>query len=337
MRAQIDLRLLDEDGARVFGPGPRGLLRAVGATHSLSAAAAQIGMSYSKALRIVRNAERGLGVRLLERRIGGADGGGSKLTPQAVDLLARYDVWERQVRATGEALMGSVFAGVAGVPRVGLVVMASGEARRFGAQKLLQPVGASAPDDPNGARTLLELTLSRVPTDAVDLVVASRWPEVQALCERLGVRCVTPAGPLQSDTLRAGLAAFADRPGCVFLPGDQPLVEPGSIRAVVRRLALAPGAIVRLGWQGRPGSPMAFPAELFDALAALGGDVGGSALLARPELAARVELVEATRAEELLDVDTPDALDRVRGILESEAASGAGAAPASQASDVERG
>lgn len=331
MRAQIDLRLLGEDGGRVFGPGPRDLLRAVAATHSLSAAAAQVGMSYSKALRIVRSAERGLGMQLLERRIGGADGGGSRLTPQAEDLLARYDVWERQVRATGEHLMGSVFAGVAGMPRMGLVVMASGEARRFGAQKLLAPVGVPAPDDPPGARSLLELTLSRVPTDAVDLVVASRWPEVAALCDRLGVRCVEPEGPLQSDTLRAGLAAFADRPGCVFLPGDQPLVEPASIRAVARRLALSPGAIVRLGWQGRPGSPMAFPAELFHALAALEGDVGGSALLARPELAARVELVEATRAEELLDVDIPDALERVRGILESDAAS------EPQAQDAERG
>lgn len=322
MRAQVELRLVSEAGDRAFGPGPWDLLRRVRDTHSLSAAASSAGMSYSKALRIVRTAEEGLGVRLLDRRIGGADGGGSRLTPDAEDILERYEVWDREVRAMGERLVGSTFAGVAGMPRVGCVVMASGEARRFGSQKLLQPLGE---------RTLLERTLSRVPTDDVDLVVASRWSEVRELCDRLGVRCVTPAGPLQSDTLRAGLGALADGPGCVFLPGDQPLVSPASIRAVARRLALSPGAIVRLAWQGRPGSPMAFPSELFAALAALEGDVGGSALLGRPELARRVELVEAERAEELVDVDTPDALERVRALLEADTT------PEAKAPGAERG
>lgn len=322
MRAEIDLRLLGDDGIRAFGPGPFDLLSHVRETHSLSSAASEAGMSYSKALSVVRTAEEGLGFRLLDRRIGGPDGGGSWLTPEAEDMLDRYQVWDREVRSMGERLVASVFAGVAGMPRVGCVVMASGEARRFGAQKLLEPLCVPAADDAAATPCLLEQNLSRVPTDAVDLVVASRWPQVQALCDRLGVRWVEPEGPLQSDTLRAGLAAFGDRSGCLFLPADQPLVSPESIRAVARQLSLAPGAIARLGWQGRAGSPMAFPAELFGALAALQGDVGGSALLARPELAARVRLVEAERPEELLDVDTPDDLDRVREILGAEAEDG---------------
>lgn len=324
MRAQIDLRLLGEGDSRAFGPGPYELLGHVRRTHNLSSAANMMGISYSKALRVVRRAEQGLGIRLLDRRIGGADGGGSWLTPEAEEVLDRYQVWEQEVRSMGERLMASTFAGMGGMPRMGCVVMASGQSRRFGAQKLLEPVGVGGPDDPAGQRTLLEQTLSRVPTDAVDLVVASQWPQVREVCDRLGVACVTPEGPLQSDTLRAGLSAFADRPGCLFLPGDQPLVRPESIRAVALRLSLTPGAIVRLGWQGRPGSPMAFPAELFDALMALEGDVGGSGLLARPELAARVQLVEAAREEELIDVDTPDVLDRVRAAIEADEAAAAG-------------
>lgn len=309
MRAEVELRLVDEEGRRVFGPGPWNILRRVRDTHSLSAAANEAGMSYSKALRIVRAAEEGLGVRLLDRRIGGADGGGSRLTPAAEDILERYEVWDGAVRSMGERLVSTAFAGVAGMPRVGCVVLASGEARRFGAQKLLSDLGGSA---------LLEHTVSRVPTDAVDLAVVSRWPEVNELCGRMGVRCVTPEGPLQSDTVRAGLVVFADRPGCIFLPGDQPLVAPESIRAIARRLSVEPGAIVRLAWQGSQGSPMAFPAELFAALTALEGDVGGSALLDRPELARRVVCVEASDERELWDVDTPAVLERVAAVLPQE-------------------
>ena len=59
--------------------------------------------------------------------------------------------------------------------------------------------------------------------------------------------------------------------------------------------------------------------------------MGGSALLGRPELARRVELVEAERAEELVDVDTPDALERVRALLEADTT------PEAKAPGAERG
>ena len=80
---------LDNDG-KAFGDGHARLLQLVEESGSLSRAAAAMGMSYTKAWHLVRQLEAVLGFKLLERRTGGAEGGGSRLTPLAQELLERY-------------------------------------------------------------------------------------------------------------------------------------------------------------------------------------------------------------------------------------------------------
>lgn len=75
---------------RAFGDGPARLLDGVERAGSLRKAATELGMSYNKAWRILHAAEQRLGFALLDRSVGGSLGGGSHLTPQAQDLLARY-------------------------------------------------------------------------------------------------------------------------------------------------------------------------------------------------------------------------------------------------------
>jgi len=87
---------LDRNG-KAFGEGPYRLLRNVERTGSLSKAAAGMGMSYSKAWRLMRNLEKRLNFVLLERHTGGASGGGSLITPKARDLLDRYEKFQKDV------------------------------------------------------------------------------------------------------------------------------------------------------------------------------------------------------------------------------------------------
>jgi len=91
---------LENDG-KVFGRGPYALLKGVEETSSLHQAAARMGMSYSKAWRIISNAEKKLGFFLLARTRGGLDGGGSKITPAAKELMGRCEHLEKDV---GEAI-----------------------------------------------------------------------------------------------------------------------------------------------------------------------------------------------------------------------------------------
>ena len=102
MRPQVRAYVYD-NGDRVFGPGPRDLLRGVDRTGSLSAAAAGMGMAYTKATRLVCDAERAFGIRLLERKVGGSHGGGSRLTDAARELLDAYGRYEADVRAAAQA------------------------------------------------------------------------------------------------------------------------------------------------------------------------------------------------------------------------------------------
>ena len=76
--ARIKLTLHTEE--RFFGPGICELLEKIQETGSIQAAAAEMGMSYSKAWRILNRAEQEMGTRLIIRKSGGREGGSSNLT-----------------------------------------------------------------------------------------------------------------------------------------------------------------------------------------------------------------------------------------------------------------
>ena len=91
VRAVTKIIFFDDSGEKFFGEGPCRLLTAVEETGSLRAAALSMGMAYSKALKLVKNAEAALGFPLTMRTTGGRDGGGSVLTPQGKEWLKKYE------------------------------------------------------------------------------------------------------------------------------------------------------------------------------------------------------------------------------------------------------
>lgn len=93
MKAVTRIFFETEDGQKFFGKGPCQLLRLVEETGSLRSAAQRMGMAYTKALRLLKNAEAGLGFALTERTTGGRDGGGSCLTRQGKEWLERYEAY----------------------------------------------------------------------------------------------------------------------------------------------------------------------------------------------------------------------------------------------------
>lgn len=217
---------------------------------------------------------------------------------------------------------------------IGCVVMASGEGRRFSdvpGAKLLAPVAGT----PLVERTVRSVPRGVLASDSGDLlpgfdvVVATRWPRVAELACALGVGCMLHGGSERSASVRAGLEFGAMRwDGCLFVPGDQPLVRSETYARLVEAFLADPSACVRLAWQGSPASPALFPRRLFGALLALEGPDGGRSVLAGEE---RVTLVEAGGPEELWDIDAPDDVSRVEAALEArkdKTAGRGGAAPA---------
>ncbi len=92
----ITLRLYREQ--KVFGPGVAELLETVRDTRSLRSAAMRMDMAYSKAWKVIKAAEEGLGFPLLNTVTGGVQGGGATLTSQAEDLLSRFRAFEAECR-----------------------------------------------------------------------------------------------------------------------------------------------------------------------------------------------------------------------------------------------
>lgn len=96
----LSLRLYGPDKA--FGPGPMQLLSGVERTGSLHKAAAEMGMAYSKAWKLIRDLESAWGFPLLTRRTGGAKGGSSQLTGPGKDILCRYEAMLEEVNKAAE-------------------------------------------------------------------------------------------------------------------------------------------------------------------------------------------------------------------------------------------
>jgi len=104
------------------------------------------------------------------------------------------------------------------------------------------------------------------------------------------------------DSIAAGVSIHASASGWLVLPGDMPLVQPSSLRAVADALDQQPIAFAQ--HRGRRGHPVGFGAELFSELVMLKGDEGARRLLARYPTAA----VELDDPGVLFDIDTIDDL-----------------------------
>ena len=83
---------LEVGGEPVFGQGRDKLLRLIKNSGSINAAAKSMGIPYRKAWTYLDVMEKRLGFPLVNRLKGGVGGGESSLTPQAEDLLEKFDL-----------------------------------------------------------------------------------------------------------------------------------------------------------------------------------------------------------------------------------------------------
>ena len=185
--------------------------------------------------------------------------------------------------------------------KIGCVVLAAGNARRFGSNKLKAEVDGES---------LIRRALEAIPSGLVTVVV-SQYPEILALAGEYGFAAVLNDQPGLglSRSVRLGLEQLLDCDGVLFLVADQPWLKRDSAEALAALWAQNPGKIAAMAHDGVRGNPCLFPARFYPELLELTGDRGGSAVIRRHEDA--LILLE-TDALELADVDTPAALEQAR-------------------------
>ena len=185
--------------------------------------------------------------------------------------------------------------------KVGCVIMASGLGKRFGGNKLMadfhgEPMILRALDASRGLKE--------------NRVVVTRHEDVAKLCRAHGVKVVLHDLPHRSDTVRLGMEALGDVDGCMFLPADQPLLQPETVEQVVAHWVNHQQRIVRPFYEDTPGSPVIFPRWTFEQLRNLPeGKGGGWVMKQYPE---SMEPVPISDPYELMDADTPETLEILR-------------------------
>lgn len=88
---------LKENNIKILGKGPKMLLLEIDKLGSLRQAASSMNLSYTKAWNMILNLEKGSGIKILKKRIGGENGGGSTLTEEARVLIKKFDELEMEV------------------------------------------------------------------------------------------------------------------------------------------------------------------------------------------------------------------------------------------------
>lgn len=187
--------------------------------------------------------------------------------------------------------------------KLGCVVMAAGNAARFGENKLAAQLRG---------RSLILRALEAVPPECFsNVVVVTQYPEIMRLAEKFHFAALCNNHPEYgvSHTIELGLTTLRDCQGVMFLVSDQPLLRRESVAALARLWREHPGDLAALSHGGVRGNPCVFPQRYFPELLELREDHGGSAVIRRHE--EHLRLLEVP-AEELADVDTVQALEALR-------------------------
>jgi molybdenum cofactor cytidylyltransferase len=192
-------------------------------------------------------------------------------------------------------------------PQIGGLILAAGEARRFGGQKLLAPLDG---------RPLLQHVIDAANASSLEdiaLVVGAGADDLVAHLDLGRTRVVTNPDPTRglASSLQAGLRALDPRlHAALVLLGDVPGVTTALIDELVTRGRETRASAVVSVWRGRRSPPVVLHKSLWAAALALQGDIGMREVLKNTDV---VEFAITNALGSLDDIDTREDHARVSG------------------------
>lgn len=195
-------------------------------------------------------------------------------------------------------------------PKIGGLILAAGQSRRMGKEnKLLAEV--------NGKPMVRHVADAVAASKAASMTVVLGH---EADAVRAALADLKPSYAYNPDyaeglstSLKAGLAAVGeDVDGVIVCLGDMPRIGTATIDRMIAAFDPVEGrSIVVPTRRGKRGNPVLFAKRFFEEMTGVSGDVGARHLIGNHEdLAVEIEVDDESV---LTDVDTPEALARIRG------------------------
>jgi xanthine dehydrogenase accessory factor len=219
---------------------------------------------------------------------------------------------------------------------ISAIVLAAGQATRFGRCKQLMPFGG---------KTLLEHVLDNLKQSKVDevvVVLGAHADEIRQRVrfdkERVVLNPDYPSG--MSTSIQAGLRALpATSVAAMIVLGDQPFVTSQTLDALVDGYRRTRASVVIPTYNGFRGNPIIVDRALFAEMMSIRGDIGCRSIFG--DHAESIVKVAVDDRGVVTDIDTPEDLDRVatpsgRRMIPSESSvipSGSGGRPSGSSAE----
>jgi molybdenum cofactor cytidylyltransferase len=254
----------------------------------------------------------------LQRVLTHPDGGLKNIPPQARRLVLLNQADTQELQSIGgrmaQDLLPAFDAVIVGTlepvrlrtfERTAGIILAAGEARRFGQPKQLQEYHGQ-PFVRTVAKTALASGLS-----PVMVVTGANAEDVEASVHDLPI--IITRNPDwqkgQSSSIRAGVSTLPGQIGAaIFLLADQPQILPTVVHALIEEHTRTLAPILAPLVAGQRANPVLFDRLTFPDLMALSGDMGGRSIFGKHQVTYLPWHDEAL----LLDVDTPEDLEKLR-------------------------
>ena len=178
----------------------------------------------------------------------------------------------------------------------------------MGEQKLLLPL--------RGKPVLQWVLESALASDVAEVVCVVRNlpllpPHISVRNEKMLWLINDQADRGQSTSVIAGLwATDPNSEGVLFVVGDQPMIRPELINALIERFEKTSALIVAPRYNGQTRNPVLFRREIFPELLEVSGDRGGRALIERH--AEITEFVDWQDELSFMDLDVREDYERLK-------------------------
>lgn len=182
-----------------------------------------------------------------------------------------------------------------------LVMLAAGNSRRFGSNKLLYEIDGV----PMYLRTLHKLQKAASELGNCEIIVVTQYEEIAAKAQESGARVLLNPHPERgiSSSMQIGLAAAKESSACLFTVSDQPWLTTETIVNLVHKFQSEQKGMACTILNNKTGNPCIFSRKYYQELQEIIGDKGGKQIINKhPE---DVTYLEIEDAKELVDVDTP--------------------------------